>query len=81
VRDKKTALFLAKAQLEGGVPWGEVIIGTSHLFICQMCGTESRVSEGLDPCAFCNSCKDEVLDILAKAVLAGASRAQRRARA
>ena len=68
-RRPKSALRLATAQIEGGAPWGEVVMGRCSYFICQNCGTEYRVSDGLDPCAFCNDCKDEVLDTLAQAVV------------
>lgn len=65
----RTALSLARAQLNGGQPWGDVIIGDCSHFVCRNCGTEYRVSSGLDPCAFCNDCKDEVLDAMAKALV------------
>lgn len=68
---KRSARFYAKAQLEGGVPWGEVWMGgPGSLFVCQKCGGEYHLSDGGDPCAFCDGCKDEVLDILAEALLA-----------
>ncbi len=63
------ALTLAKLQLAGGQPWGEVIVGTCTLFVCRKCGTEYQVTDGLDPCAFCDDCKEEVLDALAKALI------------
>lgn len=65
---RRTALSLAKAQLEGGVQWGEIIMGTCSLFVCQKCGDEYHLTDGLDPAAFCNDCKDAVLDTLARAV-------------
>lgn len=67
---KRTALQLAKSQLAGGVPWGEVILGRCSLFVCQLCGVEFRVDAELEPCAFCNDCKDEALDRLAESVVA-----------
>jgi hypothetical protein len=76
-RRRKNVLTLAKAQLEGGVPWGEIIIGHNSLFVCQKCGTEYHVSSDLDPCAFCNGCKDAVLDMLAEAVVNAAKKARR----
>lgn len=71
---RQSALFYAKAQLEGGVPWGEAWMGRYSIFICQKCHTEGHVDPELDPCAFCNTCKDEVLDILAEAVFLAAKK-------
>jgi len=63
------ALTYAKLQLAGGVTWGETILGETSLFVCQECHQEYHLRDGFDPSAFCDGCKDTVLDILAKAVL------------
>ena len=68
-RRRRTAAWYAKAQLEGGVPWGDIVLGESSLFVCQKCSCEYHLAEGLEPCAFCNDCKDDVLSILAEALI------------
>jgi len=65
----RTAFDLAKAQLAGGHPWGEIIMGSSSICVCQHCGVEFHVTAGLEPCAFCNDCKDAVLEKLAEALV------------
>jgi len=72
-RRRRTVVFFAKAQLEGGVASEE----GSRWFICQKCGDEVHVKLELDPCAFCNDCKDEVLDMLAEAVVNATKRKRR----
>lgn len=66
---RASALELARAQLAGGKPWGEIIIGTCSHYVCRKCGGEYRIDDGMDPCAFCNLCKDEVLDAFARAIV------------
>lgn len=76
----KTALALAKQQLAGGMPWGSCgwrAGSGSSLFVCRNCKGEYRVEDGLDPCAFCNSCKDEVLDKLANAIIVASTKGRR----
>ena len=79
-RRKKTVLYYAKAQLEGGVPWGQPFFpgGRTSIYICQKCSAEMHIDHELDPCAFCNSCKDAVLDMLAEAVIAAAKKTTRK---
>ncbi len=66
---KRGALSLAKAQIEGGVPWGEIVMGRNSLYVCQKCGGEYHIVNGRDPCAFCDGCKDAVLDVLATTIV------------
>ncbi len=67
------ALTLAKAHLASAVANGD----GSNFYVCQKCHDEFHVIYGdRDPCAFCNDCKDAVLDVLAKAVI----KAHRKAR-
>jgi hypothetical protein len=64
--ERRTDAFkLARAQLAGGVPadFGD------RLCICQRCGDDINILVGLDACAFCNGCKDAVLDALAAKLL------------
>lgn len=75
---RKTALQLAKAQLAGGVSWGEIVIGTSSHFVCQKCGGEYHLRCDAEPCAFCDDCKDDVLAILAEAVVLKTTKVNRR---
>lgn len=60
-----TVLSLAKAQLAGGVGHSS----SWSCCTCRNCGIEYRIEDGLDPCAFCDDCKDTVLDRLAKKVV------------
>jgi hypothetical protein len=69
VKRPKTAKRCAEAQLSGGVPWGEIVLGSSSLYVCQKCGGEYHLADGCEPCAFCNDCKDDVLSILSEALL------------
>lgn len=81
---RRSPLTYAKLQLAGGVPWGEVIVGQCSLYVCQKCRTEYHLDDGTDSCAFCNDCKDHVLDTLAARVVvleaAATARATRRGR-
>ncbi len=61
----KSAVQLARAQLDGARRWGETWVGSSSICVCRKCDCEFHVTAECDPCAFCNDCKDEVLDILA----------------
>ena len=61
---QKTVFQLAHAQLEGGVRYD-----AWHGAVCQHCGREFPLAPGLDPCAFCNDCKDIVLDKLATGLI------------
>ena len=61
----RSAFRLAQAQLDGGVPWGRSSHWRCSLFVCQRCGGEYHLRDGNDPCAFCDDCKNDVLDILA----------------
>jgi hypothetical protein len=38
----------------------------SSICECQYCGDAFHIKDGLDPCAFCDDCKDAVLDLFAK---------------
>ncbi len=76
----KTPLQLAKAQYAGGVPWGEVWLGRCSLFVCQGCGGEYHLRDGEEPCAFCDDCKNDVLDVLAEAIVKAAKSKPRRKR-
>lgn len=62
---RSDAFELARAQLAGGVSADF----DDHLCTCQRCGDDVNVTIGLEPCAFCNGCKDAVLDILATRLL------------
>ena len=73
---RRTARQLASAQFAGGVPVGNVI-ASETLFVCQKCGDEYRLRSGGEPCAFCDGCKDDVLTILARAVLDAKSNRRR----
>ncbi len=69
---RQITLRLARAQLAGGVPWGEVVVGRCSLFVCQKCDEEYHLRGDAEACAFCDDCKDDVLAILAEAVVLGA---------
>ena len=81
-RRRKTVLGLAKAQLAGAIAWGESWPITDRrrtsLLVCQKCGKEFHVHLELDPCAYCDRCKDDVLDMLAEAVVNATKKARRR---
>ena len=79
-KHNKSVLQLARAQLDGGVPWGETVFGTTTLCVCQHCGGEFRVTAELEPCAFCNDCKDAVLDKLAVGLIRFAPKPRRRSK-
>jgi hypothetical protein len=64
---KRTPLQLAEAQLDGGEALDDGF--PSNRCVCQNCGVEFCRAYGLGPCAFCNGCKDIVLDHLAKTVV------------
>ncbi len=75
----KRPLTYAKAQLEGGIPAADNFFGgRATIFTCQKCGTDVHTDAELDPCAFCNDCKDVVLDILAAEVVRLATRRSKR---
>lgn len=59
----RSPLQLAQAQLAGGVLF-------DGQMVCQLCGHAVTVKAGLDPCAFCNGCKDAALDVLAETIVA-----------
>lgn len=73
MRRKKTVKQLALAQLNGGVAWGETLVGASTICVCQHCGGEFSVSADCEPCAFCDRCTEQVLDKLAAGVIRFAS--------
>jgi rRNA maturation endonuclease Nob1 len=73
----RTVLQLAMAQLKGG----NVIERDWSMIACRNCGREFTIDIGSDPCAFCNSCKDEALDRLAKQVVKLQRNLRRRDRA
>lgn len=77
-RRKHTVLTYAKMQLDGAEAWGDDIFGTgTSLFVCRKCREECHVDSEFDPCAYCNDCKDAVLDMLAEAVVNAATKTRR----
>lgn len=75
-----TALTYAKLQLDGAVSQWEVIVGYSSRFACRKCGQECYVEPEMEPCAFCNDCKDDVLTMVAQALVKASAPKARRPR-
>lgn len=63
----------AKMQLAGGV----VDADGDRWCKCQKCNQDFHIAAELEPCAFCNYCANDVLDILAEALIIAAKKSSR----